>query len=912
MEENIINCLALHAGVAPSSAKFDQGETPCVAETAQKGPSVDPGETEPPVASATDDASELRAQGIIRGFLLVLKHHNAAGPVIDSARNQLLAYLSKDPGGTPLTESAFVKRAKYVTCAPMSWYLKNGCEPLKEPPVVWKPTGQFKHWARVRLWDRSVKNTHLWYSWLQGKRAALPLTDEMVLGAYEDHRVAMEQADPINTETLDGVMLALEPRLKVYAEMLTQAYMPATLEEHLEYYGDLDGDCRHVASTRACFEKSRAKGGQLGHLYDTYFKEDGAPMNLSDQRLDLQRMSYRPQCLIGGDVVNNVVIEHYAAPKEEQVWRDGLHQDALFYRGEVLKATIQVVLEPLKTRVISKGQAVPYYLSKPLQARLHGILRMFPEFRLIGAPLQATDLMDLEDNRVVGGMGRYEWFSIDYSAATDGLSARLSAAIMERLLRAQRSDLREVWMKVLAPHWCKYPPGFPVKPVQQQNGQLMGSILSFPILCIANLGLYLYSIRDDPRPLAAKCKGVLVNGDDMLYVARRSRWATHVRNGEQVGLRMSPGKAYHDPVYANANSACYHFRLRSPMEEWADGTQVYRLDDFSRTPKAIPFLNSGLYFGQNKVMDKVSDGSTIYDMEEDPHKQSKVSVIPELLRGVRPGVPARKREIYAGYLKRHKKDLADECGDRNLFIARGLGGMGLTSDPDLRTHVTMAQRQQAFRMYKAQPNGHIGFGPLLGREVTDAPVPFVAPWLVPDAVSTEPPRYKWRRGAPALSEWLCLQPFRVCDVRRRRVCTDDFESAVVDYSTTVTSEWDSLDPEALTMEARFRQTLEEKPLRRERRTDMVKAKAVAWLDALEWDDRESLGFETDRYHTFLDSHLWVPGPAVPGPCDWCESPRCDCNYANAAWEWSMGRRATVRATSVPDPGDDLFHEQKWD
>jgi hypothetical protein len=900
-----MNCLAL-GGCEPTGASFGQGEPPRASENARKEPSVDPGVTEPPVVIATEMTSEQRAQGILRGFLLVIKHHNAPQAVRDSLGNQMLRYLSRDPQGGHLTEAAFVKRAKFVTCAPMSWYLKNGCEPLKEPPVVWKPTGQFWKWARRRLWDRSVKNTHLWYSWLQGKRAAHPLTDEMVLGAYEDHRVAMEQPDPINTDTLDGVMLALEPRIKVIAEMLTKAYMPATLEEHLEYYGDLDGDTRHVASTRACFEKSRAKGGQLGHLHDRYFgKTGGAPTELSDPRLDLKRMSWRPQCLVGNDVCNNVVIEHYAASGEERVWSDGLHQDALFYRGEVLKATIQVVLEPLKTRVISKGQAVPYYLSKPLQHRLHTVLRELPEFRLIGSPLQATDLMDLEDNRVVGGTGRYEWFSIDYSAATDGLSARLSAAIMERLLRSQRSDLREIWMPVLAPHFCKYPPGFDVPPVQQRNGQLMGSILSFPILCLANLGLYLYSIRDDPRPIGAKCRGVLVNGDDMLYVARRSRWATHVRNGEAVGLRMSPGKAYHDPVYANANSACYHFRLRTPVEEWADGTQVYELDLHSRTPKAIPFLNSGLYFGQNKVMEKVSDGTTIYDEQEDPHKQSKVSVIPELLRGVRPGVPARKREIYAGYLKRHKDDLAKECGDRNFFISRGLGGMGLTSDPDLRTHVTMAQRQQAFRMYKAQPNGHIGFGPLLGREVDEPPVPFTAPWLVPDAVGTEPPKYRWRRGAPALSEWLCLQPFRVCDQRRRR-------PAGHTMTRTVTSEWDCLDPDALTMEITPRLALEERPLRREGRTDMGRAKAAAWLDAVEWDDRESLGFETDRYHTYLDSHLWVPGSAVPGPCDWCESPSCDCNYANAAWEWSMGRRATVRATSVPDPGDDLFHEQKWD
>jgi len=709
---------------------------------------------------------------------------------------------------------------------------------------------------------------------------------------------------------LDGVMEQLEPRVARYAQELTKAYMPATLEEHLEYFGDLDGDTRHAASTRACYEKPRSKGGQLGHLYDTYFgKEGGAPTELWDARIHLYRMSWRPQALVDGNVTNNVVIEHYR-PEEEysRKWRDGLHQDALFYRGQVLKATIQVVLEPLKTRVISKGESVPYYLSKPLQKRLHSVLRRFPEFRLIGAPLQATDLMDIEQNRVEGGEGAYEWFSIDYSAATDGLSARLSAAIMERLLRSQRSDLREIWMNVLAPHMCEYPPGYPVPPVQQTNGQLMGSILSFPILCIANLGLYLYAIRDDPRSISQKCDGVLVNGDDMLYVARRSRWSTHVALGEKVGLRMSPGKAYHDRVYANANSACYHFRLReraNPGLDWSELDPTAEqftcglpptLPGPTGTPKVIPFLNSGLYFGQNKVMNKVTDGVG-YD-EERP-QQSRVAVLEELLRGVRPGVPARLREIFAGYIKRHRGDIDTECGDRNLFISRGLGGMGLTPDPHLRFRITPAQRQEAFRRYKAQPNGHLGFGPLLGKEVSETDVALREPWIVTESAQRDPPRFKFRPGLPMLGKHLCLQPFRVCDVRRRR-------PAGLVRTISVTSEWDELDPTALSLDVRPRYRLEDRPFVREGVSERKAALKKHARDLVEYDECDHFGFETERYHILIDTHHWVESATVPA-LSRCDDFFCDCGYAQAHWG-----RARYRTTSIPDPGDDLFHEQHWD
>jgi hypothetical protein len=649
----------------------------------------------------------------------------------------------------------------------------------------------------------------------------------MVHTAYEEHRVAMGLPDPIDDDTHDSVMEQLEPVLTDVCTSLLATYQPATLEEHLEYYGHIEGDARHVASTRACFEKSRENGGQLGALMERAFLKDGQLRPRMNFDLELTRISYHTQCIVGGVVTNNALFEHYRKPVAERAWSDSLNGEAFFYHGQALKATIQVVLEPLKTRVISKGESTPYYLSKPLQTKIHDILRHRGEFRLIGRPLSATDLMDLEQNRVKGGVGGHEWFSIDYSAATDGLSARLSASIMERILRGQRSDLLPIWMSVLAPHYCRYPfPHDDVLPIQQVNGQLMGSILSFPILCLANLGLYLHVIKDDPRPLREKLAGVLVNGDDMLYVARRSRWATHVAAGERVGLKMSPGKAYHDRVFANANSACFHFPLLDENREgtfipehwaskgpirWEDDLIPARYVEKTATPKAIPFLNSGLYFGQNKVMNKVAEtGSEV---------QSRAAVVEELLRGCRPGVKSRVQEIYAGYIKRHHDDLFREIGHRNLFISRGLGGMGLTPHQDLEFKITSSQRRLAYKLYHETRYGHLGYGPLPGPELPEAPITLMVPWqpiLRREAVPKKP--FLIKEG-PMLSKFKCLQPFRLCAIARKRGSTVHYSKAREGFQ-----------PSLLDQERRDR-----------------------WIEQLTFDEPGLYGPQVDEYHSWLDT-----------------------------------------------------------
>lgn len=690
-----------------------------------------PGEQVPP-ADVKATPGE-RAQGLIRGLCLVLHHHGITRNAMDSFRTQATAYL------TVPEEAVFFKRAKYLTVVPMAHYLgPDHVDPPSVPDVDWIPSGQYRNWAKRRMGVFCRKNTHLWYSFLQGKRAALPLSDDLVLTTYEEHRKAMEIKDPIDNDIHDRCMKELKPVLDQIKRGLQQEYSTAGREADWL----APGETQHVASTKASFEKSRAAGGQLGALIrkvpELYRCNPLAGVKIR-QDPELIRMCFFPRAIVSGRVCLNVLIEEFGYPDGERSWYESIRKESVYFAKEqrILKATIQAVLEPLKVRVISKGNAAPYYISKRLQKALHTVMRGMDCFRLIGAPLGAVDLIDLAMNKVQTGTGQYEWFSIDYSAATDRLSARLSASILHYLVEGQDLAMQNVWKAVLAPHFCKYP--FPydkaVPAVQQVNGQLMGSILSFPILCLANLALYLTTVQEDTRSLRDKLKGVLVNGDDMLYVAPSDLWKVHVQNGKRVGLTMSPGKAYHHPVYANANSACYHFDLRQfktvshrqltgmrrsngvPTPVWSVSSSIAPR---SSVPFSIPFLNTGLYFGQNKVL-----GGDDHDVEK-----SFSSTINRLVQGALPGKAAG---LLAMFLNRHKAEVQRETYGRNLFLPQSLGGMGVNPvEGFTSTKVTLAQRVLARQLIEENPFATMDQAPL-GSEhfgfLPEAPQPLRAPWL---------------------------------------------------------------------------------------------------------------------------------------------------------------------------------------
>jgi hypothetical protein len=621
------------------------------------------------------------------------------------------------------SEEVFLKRAKHLMLVPMARYLRN--EPPVEPDLVFVPKGHWKRWSRERLRSFRGKNTHLWYSFLQGKRGAEAVSPEIVLSNFRKHRLQMLSPDPIGEtedeyEFLDGVLDAIGPVLRRLAKQIELDLTP--------YFESPEYAVRHAASTKASEEASRKLGGQAGHIRGL-IRYEGSILS----RGDLFSMSDRSGVFLNEHrLVENPVPEVRHRMDESESLAKQIHDVTRLDSIPRYRARIEAVLEPLKVRTISKGPSLPYYIAKPVQRAIHTRMRRMEPFRLIGRPFCPTDLVDLRVAQERIGLGDDErWLSIDYSAATDGLSAALSQEILARLLSrlsVKNLGLYRLLLGVLAPHHITYPKVADVQleSVDQANGQLMGSILSFPVLCLANLALYLV-VRATTRPEASVSdllKAVLINGDDMIYIGTEREWELHTEIGRHIGLAMSPGKAYIHRKYANINSVSVH----------------YDLDQENSSPRVIGFLNVGLFFGNHKVMGKVGS--------DDVSTSSPVSsVINEVVSGAWIG---KQVEVLSSYLALHRDALRKEARGRNLFLPVSSGGMGVDAVPGFEFFISERQREWIAGLRRKYPYLQPYVRPMpCGRELREVSDHMIDP--VREVVAMEENRRHPPKGAQMLS-----------------------------------------------------------------------------------------------------------------------------------------------------------------
>jgi hypothetical protein len=678
-----------------------------------------------------------RTTALLRGLRMVLRHHGCAGILIDLMNCQMRRYLDNSE-----SEKVWLKRAKHALTYPLSKYLRN--DPPEAPDRVFEPAGSFRRWWKSRLNAFNRKNTHLWYSWLQGKRCTLPAGVDMIEKTYQDHLAMLTSADDGKDETIEAIFQ--DPTFQHVIKKLK--YQVSNELENSDLFTEF------TPSGSACFERSRREFGQFGEIRDVV--EDGEDeFFATDELVSMDEVSYRSNSQKHHR--GPVVVESRRCAGYDS-WIDLHEREREFDTSRRLKCIIQGILEPMKVRVISKGESIPYYSMKPVQKVIHGILRRWDCFRLIGRPFLTTDMVDLKEKSKTD----YEWFSIDYSAATDGLSYKYSGAILEEILEFIPPHMYRRAMQVLGMHDLYYPDKHEVYGYERvtsctmlgtmSRGQLMGSILSFPILCLANLGLYLLVTQEMQKGWTHKerLRHVLINGDDMLYAAPVELWNRHVALGRDVGLTMSVGKAYHHPIYANVNSTSVHYRLDKP-------------DDL---PYQIDFLNTGLFFGMHKVQQRV-DGEaaensaneqklaeffpdhllndrTRYLLKHVPHNPGIIGSIGDTLKG---SLPKQVNRLLTEYLELHSEEIEraslslvkyDRHGrmklslvKRNLFIPEAFGGLGVRQPVGFKSRKTSFDKKIArWLASRAGRESFITFQlPLPGHPVPDMTV--TAPWVRP-------------------------------------------------------------------------------------------------------------------------------------------------------------------------------------
>lgn len=649
-----------------------KSDRPCVRRSG-KGPRKQSSKSEE-IVSIKD-----RTDALVRGFHEVSIHHGMPAAVLESLSDQLHAYLD-----TSLDERVWLKRSKYVCTFPLAKYLRNERPP--EPDCPFRPTGSLRKWIKNRINGYSNKNTHLWYSWLQAKRASLPASKDFIFKTYQEHFDALTSPDPGDELAISAVFSdpTFEHVLHRVRNDLKYAIACGRKDQQIS---------RLTASNSACFERTRSQRGQHGELRricglapstsGNYLKTIYLDFDNISHTDEFVRMDFYPKVS-----VNKTVSFLFDRTVETRIscgmdlWSDLDHlSDEVRSSVSPLSCIIQGVLEPFKVRVISKGEALPYYSARWLQKVLHGSLTKIPCFRLLSRPFCPTDLIGLKRKASKTDV----WFSVDYSAATDGLSWKYSSRILRYILDQESPGLMNLAMKVLGPHRLFYhsdPNEHECGLTQveewglQQNGQLMGSILSFPILCLANLGVYLVTTRlhQEHWSNRERLNHVLVNGDDMVYAAPIELWERHIKVGKDVGLTMSVGKAYHHNSYANINST----------------SVVYPIDG-DNLPKQISFLNTGLFFGCHKVQGKDEKR----DLAE-AHTGIASTIVGNTNQLLSGSLPGRESILLGRFLHQNREAVLDEtkCGlivltgqrrkyvrseyHRNLFLPISLGGMGVT------------------------------------------------------------------------------------------------------------------------------------------------------------------------------------------------------------------------------------------
>jgi hypothetical protein len=375
-------------------------------------------------------------------------------------------------------------------------------------------------------------------------------------------------------------------------------------------------------------------------------------------------------------------------------------RDALEEQPDV---ELVALAEALKVRVISKGPPLTYFCLKPMQRFMWRVLKSHPTFRLIGEYASAKILDEVIGAQLADGMS---YLSGDYKAATDNLRGELTEAAWLEICKvcAVPDALATLGLRALTGHTMHHAK---LGVAEQRAGQLMGSILSFPILCIVNAAVcrkaISHSLGHRRLPLAVRQKSphgsglphawmrilpLLINGDDCLFpISERGRSAWRLISG-MAGLEESVGKCYFSKNLAQINSASF-WRI--------DGADSYPSPAHF---ELVGFVNLGLMNGIKRSEEGVGRGLSENLAARLKRAVSLASCHSELLRMAPDWMD--KAVLTARFI-RSNYDLLQIYTQHNMpwFVPTIFGGVGLTpvlgsqhvpSREDMRTVAAMLYR----------------------------------------------------------------------------------------------------------------------------------------------------------------------------------------------------------------------------
>ena len=437
-----------------------------------------------------------------------------------------------------------------------------------------------------------------------------------------------------------------------------------------------DVDTDFEISNSACWERKRSQGGSRGQILD--FAND----HYGDNEIEKEICNSLIRDRINS-VLHKMIEVSPGKVEELRGVRSPVWQDLMTQMSPKPKAMVAAILEPLKVRLITKGPCMDYYLSKSYQKSLFKYLRRFPQFELIGDPLRPDHIYRMIDRELFlkeRGMNFSHFVSGDYSAATDNLKIAYTKLGLETSFENLPLSLKEAYRNTLYEHEIHYPKKFGIEPFMQQSGQLMGSPLSFPFLCLNNLIAYKLSLEDHLGiSIPFKHLPCLVNGDDILFRTNPTHYELWKQRVASIGFDLSIGKNYIHEKVLTINSQCFTY---------SEGTL-----------HQVNYCNFGLLSGSAKIGSQ-SRGEV---------RDKALDLCENYIKSV--GGSIDKQLSFTKFLSRNSEDISKitHHGRYNLFLPRVLGGFGLPIYEGITFHVTRFQACLAKYIRKTLDTTIVGF-----------------------------------------------------------------------------------------------------------------------------------------------------------------------------------------------------------
>jgi len=216
-----------------------------------------------------------------------------------------------------------------------------------------------------------------------------------------------------------------------------------------------------------------------------------------------------------------------------------------------MEPSVELIYSKGKPRIVTLYPSFNSEVLKPLHTCLYSILKR-KGWLLVGSPTREK-LAHLSE-----GCAGANWLSFDYSSATDKIKLAYVRAMID-VLKQKSVGLSDDEVRCLDVLGDLRIDGFTA-----ESGQPMGSLMSFPLLCLVNktvVDMALTTLLTSGKIRFKEWTGhrCLINGDDLLTrdVSSGGLVDAIEAEGTQVGLVVNKEKTMSDPEYGEINSTVF-------------------------------------------------------------------------------------------------------------------------------------------------------------------------------------------------------------------------------------------------------------------------------------------------------------------------------------------------------------------